>query len=302
MGFYLEKRVRTSYLKLAIGPIFIGIVAIVLLLSIAGCGGGHMGSASTTNPAPTSNPNPAPAASPTPSPVASATPAPSASPTPISGVPSTATTSSQIQQMTGWENCTVCAGLGGNGPVAVYTSQQGVSSPSLSGKSMQFSLAGRTPYADAIWWKQLGPSNSATHFQYDLDFYVTAPQYAQALEFDVNQSIGSRKFIFGTQCNIQGGGVWDVWDTAGSAWRHTAVPCSAPTASEWHHLTWEFYRDDVKTYFVAVTLDGVKQEVNVSYNSMAVNAQEVNVAFQMDGDSAQHPYDVWLDNVTLSYW
>jgi hypothetical protein len=26
------------------------------------------------------------------------------------------------------------------------------------------------------------------------------------------------------------------------------------------------------------------------------------VAFQLDGDSKQTPYDVWLDQVTLSEW
>ena len=38
------------------------------------------------------------------------------------------------------------------------------------------------------------------------------------------------------------------------------------------------------------------------YMDKPLNATEINVAFQMDGDFAQHPYSVWLDNVTLSYW
>ncbi|HLJ86217.1 MAG TPA: Ig-like domain-containing protein [Candidatus Angelobacter sp.] len=209
---------------------------------------------------------------------------------------------SLIETMPGWESCTVCAGVNAHGPVAAYGSQQNVKSPSLNGRSMQFNIGGKTPYADAIWWKQLGASNSATHFQYDLDFYITAPQFAEALEFDVNQSIGSRKFIFGTECNIKGGGVWDVWDTANATWRHTGVGCSAPAAYKWHHLTWEFYRDNAATHFVAVTLDGVKHYVNYTYYSRAVSANEINVAFQMDGDYAQHPYAAWLNNVTLRYW
>jgi hypothetical protein len=28
--------------------------------------------------------------------------------------------------------------------------------------------------------------------------------------------------------------------------------------------------------------------------------EDINVAFQMDGDYAQQPYNVWLDNVTLT--
>src|SRR5689334_10409473 len=144
-----------------------------------------------------------------------------------------------IQTMPGWQNCTVCAGIGANGPSASYSMTQNQKSPSLSGHSAKFSISGKTPYSDALWWKQLGANNSATHLKYDVDFYLTTPQYAQNLEFDNNQAIGKTKFIFGTQCNIRNRGDWDVWDTKGSAWRPTGIPCHAPSAFKWHHLTWQ---------------------------------------------------------------
>jgi hypothetical protein len=209
---------------------------------------------------------------------------------------------SEIQTMPGWASCTVCAGIGANGPVAGYSMWQNQTSPSLSGNSARFNIGGSTPYADAIWWKQLGADNGKTHFQYDLDFYLTAPQYAQALEFDANQSIGNTKFVFGTECNIRGDGAWDVWDTAGNAWRNTGIACTAPAAYQWHHLTWQFYRDSSSVHFVSLTLDGATHYVNRSYAAKPVSAQEVNVAFQMDGDYAMHSYSAWLDNVTLTAW
>lgn len=219
-----------------------------------------------------------------------------------SPVPSGAIVQSNIQQMAGWQNCTVCAGAGGSGPSATFGTLQGVSSPSLSGASMQFSIGGSTPYSDVLWWRQLGGNNAITHFQYEVDFYLTNPGAAQALEFDVNQSNGTYKFIFGTQCDIRGAGAWAVWDTAGQAWVNTGIPCSAPSAYQWHHLTWELYRDDFQAHFVALTLDGVKHSVNMAFWVQPSNVSEINVAFQMDGDYAQHAYDAWLDNVTLSYW
>jgi hypothetical protein len=33
-----------------------------------------------------------------------------------------------------------------------------------------------------------------------------------------------------------------------------------------------------------------------------VNGDEIDVAFQLDGDDKQDQYDVWLDQVTLSQW
>lgn len=222
----------------------------------------------------------------------------STAPPPPSG---SGTTFSLIEQMTGWQSCTTCAGAGGNGSSAAFWSKQFVASPSQNGKSMQFFLGGSQPYSDALWWKQLGANNGATHFQYDVDFYLTSPQYAQALEFDVNQSNGSRKFIFGTQCAVKDG-VWDVWDTANHVWRSTGVHCSMPAAYTWHHLTWQLYRDSTSTHFVSLTLDGVTHYINVTYGSEPIGANEINVAFQMDGDFAQHNYSTWLNYVTLRYW
>jgi len=254
-----------------IGLIYFSLL--VTIFALASCGGGKMASAGNqTTPGPT--------------------PTPSAS----------ALTVTAIQAMSNWQSCSACAGSNGTGPVAGFSVLQNQSAPSLSGQAAKFDLWGATPYANALWWKQLTANNAATNFKYDQDFYLTTPGLSQALEFDVNQSDGTTKFIFGTQCNFRGNGMWDVWDTANAAWRATAVPCPVPTANVWHHLTWELQRNSSQTIFVAVTLDGQRQAVNQTYNAKPVTASEVNVAFQMDGDFAQHPYTAWLDNVTLTYW
>ena len=46
-------------------------------------------------------------------------------------IPPNATTFSQIEDLAGWENCTVCAGAGGNGTPATFSMTQKQSSPSL---------------------------------------------------------------------------------------------------------------------------------------------------------------------------
>ena len=165
---------------------------------------------------------------------------------------------------------------------------------------MQFFIGGTHAYADVLWWKQLG-SSSATYLQYDVDFYLKTPQYAEALEFDVNLNVNGRRYIFGTQCAIKTSHhAWDVWDTAAGAWRSTGIPCPAPSAYKWHHLTWEIYRANGQAHFVAFTLDGVKHYVNRAYYSKSTSyPNTVSVAFQMDGDYAMHDYSTWLDRVTL---
>ena len=212
------------------------------------------------------------------------------------------TTISKIEQMTGWESCTVCAGPGGAGAVATYSLQKGIASPSMDGNSTQFNLGGTTAYTSALWWKQLGAQSSAHHFVYDVYFYLKNPKAAQALEFDVNQSVGGHKYIFGTECSIKGYGQWRIWSAA-THWTTTGIPCGLPTAFAWHHITWEFERtvgNMVK--FVSVTLDGKKSYVNRTFAPKASSVNEMNVAFQMDGDKYQTDYSTWLDQVSLKYW
>jgi hypothetical protein len=234
---------------------------------------------------------------PVPTPTPAATPTPGSLPPPPAG----AVTKSNIEQMTGWASCTVCAGANAAGPVAVFSMVENQASPSLDGNSAKFSISGTKPYSDALWWKQLGAADTATHLKYDLDFYITNPGVSQALEFDNNQSNGAHKFIYGTQCNIKGGH-WDVWGNAAGNWISTGIACAAPTAFQWHHLTWEFQRTTTNVIFVGFTYDGVTHYVNRSYPARGSSVHEMNVAFQMDGDSVMHAYSAWLDRVTLSYW
>lgn len=220
-----------------------------------------------------------------------------------STVPSTAKTYTNIDQMSGWESCSVCAGIGASGPVAQYSTTQGRSSPSMDGSSQEFWIGGATPYSNALWWKQLGGNTALRRFVYDLYFYVKTPQYAQALEFDVNHSSNGKKYIMGVQCNIRHTGQWEVWDGMAKTWRTTGVACSVPPAYTWNHLVEEFTHDNYGNLtFVSITLNGNKHYINRTYGSIGSSVSEVNVAFQMDGDYAQHAYSVWLDKIMLSSW
>jgi hypothetical protein len=72
-----------------------------------------------------------------------------------------------------------------------------------------------------------------------------------------------------------------------------------------HDLIWEFQRTaDNQVKFVALTLDGQKSYLNLSYPAkvMTTNYNELNVAFQIDGKKIPLPATAWLDRVTLSAW
>lgn len=208
-------------------------------------------------------------------------------------------TASNVQTKSGWQSCTgSCAG-GGNAP---HSMTEWISTPSLSGHSAEYWLGGSKPYSNALWWKQLGGNSSVHHFVYDVRFYLKNSGAPQALEFDVNQTVGGHMYIFGTECDIKDHKQWRVW-SASTGWMDTGIGCSVPSSYTWHHLTEEFYRTPTgKVQFISITLDGKKHYVNRTYAPKSKSGSEMNVAFQMDGNNHQTAYNLWLDNVTLNYW
>ncbi len=204
-----------------------------------------------------------------------------------------------IENMSGWSSCGACAGIGAKGPVGTFSMSQ-TSSPSLDGSSAHFYLGGKS-YADALWWKELGANSSVANFTYDLYFYVQNPSVGQALEFDVNQSVNGRKYIFGTECDTRYGHVWKVWNTAGHYWVNTNQPCY-PAAYHWNHLTIQLQRAGSQTHFISITLNGATRYINKYFSSVSHSGSELNVAFQMDLNSSGQGYSVWSDEMKLVTW
>lgn len=220
-------------------------------------------------------------------------------------------TVSNIQNFPNWEPCSalyppghpragqICAAGNGN---AVSTMTEGQSTPSLSGASAMFTMGGPTPYSNELYTKYFAAGSNVTHFTYDLYFMIDQPDRAQALEFDVNQTFNNTRWVFGTECNFKADGKWDVWNGApGTGWQPTSVPCTAFPANTWVHLIWNFERVGSQVHYVSVQVNDQTYPLNLLYSSQpAWSIEDIDVAFQMDGDYAQRPYTVWLDKVNLT--
>lgn len=217
-------------------------------------------------------------------------------------IPANAIVKADIQKMPSWSSCSSsCAGEPGTN--AIYSLEQPVTSPSLSGSAIRFDITGGTPWADALWWKQIGGNDSVTHFVYDISFYLTNVNAAQALEFNVNQNAGGNRYEYATQCDIKGSGHWRIWPHAQKHWFDTGVPCPAPMENAWNHLTWEFSRNaQNQVVWEAVTLNGTRSVVNQAFDSFPATGSGIDVAFQMDSDGGPTPWSVWVDKVSLTEW
>ena len=230
--------------------------------------------------------------------------------------PSTSFTFNDLQTIPNWEPCQatfppghpragqICAaGLGNDAQTTMTENQSTPASVSGSGATVaHFTMGGPTPYTNVLWTKYFAAGSTVSHFTYDMYVMVDDPTRPQALEFDVNQNFGNNRWVFGTECNFKDHKTWDVWDGK-SAWVATKVPCNAASfpANTWIHLVWQFERVGNQVHYVSLTVGNQTYNIDMLQNFEAGWVmQGIDVAFQMDLDSAADPYNVWLDKVTLS--
>jgi hypothetical protein len=212
---------------------------------------------------------------------------------------------SNIQNLAGWQSCsavfstglTCAAGLG----TASSKLIQGQSTPSLDGSSAQFTMGGPNAYSNELYWYPIGGANSVSHFTYDLWFYVDDGNAAQSLEFDVNQAFGGTRWTWGSQCDFNQTGKWDIWDPLHGVWVPTSVPCKHFPSRTWIHLVWRLERVGNQVHYITLNVADQNYTVDTYYTAQPNWYQEeIDIAFQLDGNYKQQPYNVWLDKVTLN--
>jgi hypothetical protein len=203
-------------------------------------------------------------------------------------------------------------------PGVTWSMKKGIKSPALSGDSTQFNIGGYKPYSDVLFSNPLIGQGSTQglpdtnhtllptlhNFTYDAYFYPTNLGVTQVLEFDISMYFGGLGLIWGNQCNILGGHVWDIWDNTSQQWVSTGVACN-PVNNAWNHLTIQVQREsDNSLLFQSITLNGVNHPINRRYapGSAPGNWWGITVNYQMDGDSNQSAYSTYLDNFNFTYW
>ena len=193
-------------------------------------------------------------------------------------------------------NTTCAAGLG----VAVSTFDLHQQTPSLDGSAAKFTLAGKHAYSNELYWTPIGGGNQPTHFSYDLWFYIDHGDRPQSLEFDVNQAFGGSRWTWGTQCDFNDSHFWNIWDPLNEVWKLTSIPCNHFPSNTWIHLVWTLERVGNQVHYISLSVADQNYAIDTYYTAQPNWTQEeIDIAFQMDGNYAQQPYTVWLDRVNL---
>lgn len=211
-----------------------------------------------------------------------------------------------------YTDCTApCSGI-------TWSMLQGQKDISLTGNSTKFTIGGTTPYSDVLWENPIIgqfstqglPDTDRTlvpslhNFTYDAWFYLVNPDTTQAEEFDVNWFMNGIGMTWGTECRIEGGNEWDIWDNANAKWVATGIPCK-PNTSGWNHVTINVQRTaDNNLRYESITLNGVTANLNVTYPPFTVPQSwyGITVNYQMDGDHNQNTATAYVDKFNFMYW
>ena len=172
---------------------------------------------------------------------------------------------------------------------------------------------GSTQWADILWNNHLIgdfssqglPDTSRTlvpaihNFTYDVYFWVGNTSNSQALEFDINQFVGGKSYIWGHECRIDGGHEWDTWNNKGGYWVPSGIPCN-PKSNAWNHLTINVQRtSNGQLLFKTITLNGYTATLNRYDSPTSSSWYGVTINYQMDSNKYRTPYSVYLDKVTF---
>lgn len=195
------------------------------------------------------------------------------------------------------------ANTGSTGSLATATQAQ----PSSS--SAWFNIAPLGAYADAYWYKTLGANPSKTNYTYQLSFmFNTAADAAasQCVELDIQQCIGGVVYNTGWQFDFAENTIrtWNRYAKERglpNPWVSTGLLCPRWVAGQWMHIFVENHRDASNVYSDAITINGVRTPINLSFPAPSLGLSDMlNCAVQLDSNSTATAYKLYVDNIIFT--
>lgn len=204
-----------------------------------------------------------------------------------------------IDDASGWQNCTTVSCSGGNGTATTSLTQD--TATSRDGRSARFDLGGSGSYSNARWWNQVASTGWTTkHFAYDVWAYVSNPNAPQALEFDWAVVLNGQRYYFGQQCDFKGSRLWRVWSN--NTWTATSRGC-AVFSGTWNHfiLHGEITADN-RIHYQDIVINNVTYTFDLYATPASWSGGSTTVYLQLAGDASQTPFSLWIDQLNLTSW
>lgn len=195
-----------------------------------------------------------------------------------------------------------------------------VSNPSLDGISLRCAITGGDPYSNIHCYRNLPAEPTSNFFSISLSFYyhppssfnnVGEPSVVQGLEFTMSKWNQGLRHEWALQWNNvnesdnTGAPKWRYWDPFASPNRWVDLGISGSiTGEQWHTLILDGEILDGKAHFLRFVFDGQEHQLNIpDVDPISDPAEDkIAIAVQLDGNSTETPYEVFIDTVILTSW
>jgi hypothetical protein len=211
-----------------------------------------------------------------------------------------------IQQLSGWLTCGNCGNTGAAGATATYSMTQGITSPSESGSSAEFSISGPYAYSNAYWYyRHQAPNAAMSSLVYQFDLYLPSASgnAPQAIEFECQQQLNGYVYNFAWQADYASNS-WRVFNYTAKKWEDSGIPLQRFAPDTWHHIIAEYHNDGSAhvTYHDALTVDGARHPVNITHQATPTSSAGAGFtnAFQLDLNGTPVSYSVYVDKMRVT--
>jgi len=191
--------------------------------------------------------------------------------------------------------------------------KQIVTTPSMDGQALKFSLTGGEPNSNAIFSRNFPADFTAREFGLHLFFKYapetsynneSRPSIIQAIEFSMSKWLNHTRWEWAIQWeNVAETGVPDaptmrIWD--GKNWMDTGQRLRLDTT--WHHLTLRGKISEDKVHYINFEIDRIPYPLGQKFDPQSeVVEDKIAIHLQLDGTRQQAPYDVVVDEVQLMF-
>lgn len=196
--------------------------------------------------------------------------------------------------------------------------KQSVDAPSLDRTTLRCALSGGAPYSNIHCYRNLPSDPADERFTLAMWFYYSpftaglhGEDIVQAIEFSLSKWAGERRYEWALQwrkVGVEAPG-WRYWDAHArpDRWVGVRTPIGdpavlVPAAEIWHAFALEGEIIGGRVHYLWLTLDERRYPIGavVDPEPIPAGVDRLSVAVQLDGNSQQTPYNLFIDQVRLT--
>ncbi len=222
--------------------------------------------------------------------------------------PPAGTTFANVQEESNWQTCGSCGDSGGGGALANYIMTRGLTNPTVDGTSTaaEFKISGSQAFSNGYWYRGNSSVPKAPVKSLVYDFYIYVPASSvnapQAIEFECQHEVNGYTYNYAWQADYPTHS-WRTFDYINRKWVSSNVPFTGFTGDTWHHIVAEYHADGTNGIHDAITVDGVRTVVNVTYPAKHTGQSwdALTNAFQLDMNGKATGFSVYVDKMNVTY-